>query len=103
MGTEAVSELLGISPEAVRERARQGRLVFYRNSAGELRFPRAQFSEDGVLEGLEDVLQAMHVTAPWMRLQLLFDDDVIGALRDGRVGDAVRAAGSYLTRDRAGG
>lgn len=41
----------------------------------------------------------MHVQDPWMRLQLFCDRDVCGALEDGRVEDAVRAADSYLSRD----
>lgn len=40
----------------------------------------------------------MHVRAPWMRLQLFLDRDVLGALQDGRVEDAVRAVESYLPR-----
>lgn len=95
-GTAEVADLLGLSREAVRKRIERGRLLSYKAPSGEHRLPRAQFSESGTMEGLETVLEAMHVESPWMRIQLFLDDDVIGSLRDGRVDDAVRAVNSYL-------
>lgn len=96
--TSEVAELLGISPEGVRKRIQRGALLAYKSPAGEYRLPRAQFSVEGVVPGLERVLGAMHVESPWMRIQLFLDDDVQAALSEERVEDAVRAVASYLPR-----
>lgn len=96
--TAEAAELLGISPEGVRKRIQRGALLAYKSPAGEYRLPRAQFSAEGVVPGLEKVLEAMHVESPWMRIQLFLDDDVQAALADERIEDAVRAVASYLAR-----
>lgn len=45
----------------------------------------------------------MHVEDLWMRIQLALDDDVLGALRDGRVEGAVKAVDGYLPQDEHAG
>lgn len=97
--TGKVADHLGLSPGEVRRRVRRGELLALRDDEDVLRFPRVQFDESGTIDGLSLVLQAMHVTDPWMRLQLLLGDDVHRALKDGRVEDAVRSVGSYLPAD----
>jgi hypothetical protein len=97
---DQVANPLGVSRKAVRKRIARGRLLFYSTRSGEHRLPRAQFSESGTIDGLERVLAAMHVQDPWMRIQLFLDDDVIGALQEGRVEDAVRAVDEYLPKDQ---
>lgn len=97
--TEEVAELLGVTADEVRECLREGRLLAFVDQSGEPRFPRAEFTKDGVLPGLEQVLAAMNVEAAWMRLQLFMDDDVVGALRAGRTADALLAVGSYLPKE----
>lgn len=67
------------------------------------RLPHAQFDGNGTIDGLEAVLDAMYIKAPWMRVQLFTDHDVLDALRAGRVEDAVLAAESYLPYDRGRG
>lgn len=99
--TGAVAKLLGITREAVQDRVDRGALVSYLTGTGERRYPRVQFTGEGTIEGLEDVLDAMHVSHPWMRMQLLVDDDVLDALRDGRIEDAIRAVDSYLPRNES--
>jgi hypothetical protein len=96
--TSEVADLLGISPEGVRKRIQRGALLAYKSPAGEYRLPRAQFSAEGVVLGLERVLEAMHVESSWMRIQLFLDDDVQAALADERIEDAVRAVTSYLVK-----
>lgn len=93
------AELLGVSRSAVRDRIEARALISIRDSSGHHFLPRAQFTEAGTLSGLEEVLDAMHVSAPWMRLQLFLDRDVLGALEEGRLDDAIRAVGSYLPRE----
>lgn len=97
--TAEAAEILGVSPEAVRKRVQRDSLLSYQTPSGEHRLPRAQFTDSGVLEGLSEVLHAMHVQESWMRIQLFLDRDVVGALEKGRVDDAVRAAASYLPTD----
>lgn len=92
---EEAAQLLGATTVEVRARIRRGMLVAYPTSVGDY-LPRAQFAGDDVLPGLEEVLAAMHLQDPWMRFQLLLDNDVIGVLRDGRIQDAVRAVRTYL-------
>lgn len=99
--TAEAAKILGITPEAIRKRIQRGLLLSYRTPSGEYRLPRAQFSDAGVLDGLEEVLEAMHVEEPWMRIQLFFDRDVAGALREGRLHDAIQAVASYLPTDEA--
>lgn len=91
---------LGVSEERVRRDIGQGVILAVRKDlGGELRIPRAQLEGKGLMTGLGEVLGAMHVRDPWMRLQLLLDQDVIGPLRAGRIEEAVRAVRSYLPRD----
>ncbi|MFP4074648.1 MAG: hypothetical protein ACLFVZ_11490, partial [Actinomycetota bacterium] len=97
--TAEAAELLGTTAGAVRKRIQRGTLLSYLTASGEHRLPNAQFEAGDTIEGLEKVLAAMHVEDSWMRIQLFLDDDVIGALRDGRIEDAVRAVRTYLPRD----
>ena len=97
--TAEAATLLGITSDAVRKRVQRGTLLSYRNPSGEHRLPMAQFSESGTIEGLADVLRAMHLQDPWMRIQLFLDEDVRGALEDGRLEDALRAVRAYLPTD----
>lgn len=99
ISTSDAAEILGISPSAVRKRIERGRLLSIPSASGEHRLPRVQFRDGTALAGVEAVLMAMHIEDPWMRTQLFLDPDVIGALRDGRVEDAVRAVRGYLPRD----
>ncbi len=97
--TAKVAEILGTSPGAVRKRIQRGTLMAFQTASGEHRLPAAQFEGRETIQGLEDVLAAMHVSDPWMRIQLFLDDDVLGSLQRGMVGDAVQAVRSYLPED----
>lgn len=99
ISTSDAAEILGISPSAVRKRIERGQLLSIPSASGEHRLPRVQFRDGTALAGVEAVLMAMHIEDPWMRTQLFLDPDVIGALRDGRVEDAVRAVRGYLPGD----
>jgi hypothetical protein len=101
--TNEVAELLGVTADEVQGRLREGRLLGYESPSGEYRFPRAQFTWAGILPGLEDVLAAMNIDAAWMRIQLFMDDDVVGALRAGRIEDAALTVASYLPEHEDGG
>ena len=105
-GTLSVDEaarLTGRSEEGVRAMIARGELLSIRGPAQGLRLPQVQFSGREVVPGLERVLNAMHVTDDWMRVQLLVDDDVRSALESGRIDDAVRIVRAYLPSDEGGG
>jgi hypothetical protein len=53
-----VSERLGISPDAVRQRQRRGQLIAIKRG-GRWRYPAIQFTETGTLPGLPEVLKAL--------------------------------------------
>jgi hypothetical protein len=97
--TAEAAEILGTSPGAVRKRIQRDTLLAFQTASGEHRLPVAQFGSGGTVEGLEEVLAAMHVSDPWMRIQLFLDNDVLGSLRIGRVQDAVEAVSTYLSDD----
>lgn len=88
---------LGVSEELVRKEIEKGTILAVCLDPGEeLRIPRVQLEGESLMTGLGEVLEAMHVRDPWMRAQLLVDEDVIGPLRAGRIEQAVRAVRSYL-------
>lgn len=74
-------------------------LLSIRDPVFGLRLPRGQFAGGKVVPGMEQVLAAMHVQDDWMRLQLLFDEDVWGALESGHIDEAVQLVRAYLPTD----
>jgi hypothetical protein len=91
---------LGYTATAVERRRQDGLLLALPLEAGDLGFPAWQFTDRGLLPGLEDVLQSMSVRSPWMRAQFFLTGDLrldgetpLGMLRRGNV-DAVRRAGA---------
>lgn len=94
----AVLGTTGTTEEDVRGRVSAGRPIALEAEDGTLQVPSVQFVAGSVIRGLEEVLAAMNVHSPWVRLQLLVDDDVLGALREGKIDEAVMAARSYLAR-----
>jgi hypothetical protein len=89
---------LRISRQAVDKRRRAGRLIAVPRGR-EHGYPAAQFTDDGLVLGLDDCLGALGYDSPWMRLEwLLVPDAVLGgaspldALRAGRADDVLAAA-----------
>lgn len=108
---DEVAAHLGISRQAVNKRRIAGTLLAV--EAGDcFLYPRFQFTEDGVLEGLPAVLQAIDTESGWMKLQVLFTytlrtsperageppETILEALQRGRTEDAVHAARSWGTQ-----
>lgn len=99
---------LHVTRQAVNKRRKAGTLLAVEAGTNFL-YPRFQFTEAGVLEGLPEVLQAMDTESGWMKLQLLFThtlrtaperadeprETVLEAIRRGRTGDALHAARSW--------
>jgi hypothetical protein len=100
--TGQVAEMLGISRQAVQQRARRGTLLALTGGTTERYYPAIQFGENGTVEGLEEVLAAFTITDPWTRLSVLLDTDdllggkrVIDALRVGRQEEVLRVVRSF--------
>jgi hypothetical protein len=102
MRSAEVAEFLGLTRQAVDKRRAQNRLVGLTQGRRGYAYPRFQFSDDGTLPGLTEVLAALNVTDGWS--QLLFfvnpNDFLNGRspeseLRKGRVEQVKRVAGSF--------
>ncbi|MES2642103.1 MAG: hypothetical protein V4850_21645 [Myxococcota bacterium] len=98
---EQVSERLSRTRQAVHQRQRKGQLLAVPGVRGAV-YPVWQFTDDGVLPGFPDVLEALGETPPAMAVQFfLTGRDALGgerpleALRAGRVTDVRRAAGAF--------
>lgn len=97
-----VAEHLGITRQAVDKRRRAGRLLAVQTGQGDWLYPVCQFSEEGVLPGLDRFLAAFQAGGPWMRLSILLTpaEEIGGisqldALRRGEVDAAVRVAATF--------
>jgi hypothetical protein len=91
-----VADLLRISRQAVNQRRNRGRLLGV-PAGSRFLYPACQFTETGVVPHLGEALEAFEdVNDPWTRLSVLLSGEdvlegetVIGALRRGRVEDAL--------------
>jgi hypothetical protein len=98
IGVEDVAKLLRITRAAVDKRRKSGTLIGIEDGGRAILYPRWQFTETGLLPGLDDALRVMIVKEPWMRMQffLSHDSDLgtrpLNVLRDGRVDDVILAA-----------
>ena len=95
-----VANRLAVDLEEVEQRGQDGLLLALPLDSGELGFPTWQFTEAGLLPGLEVVFQNMTVRSPWMRAQFFLTGDLrldgrtpLEMLLRGEV-DAVRRAGA---------
>ena len=98
-----VSRALGITRQAVDKRRRRRTLLAVPTGSGEYLYPACQFRAEGVIPGLEEVLQAFQIKSAWTQLSVLLspapalgDRSVLEALRAEEVGRAtsvVRAFG----------
>ena len=100
--TGEVAELCGITPRAISKRRKHGSLLAVRLGRREYVYPAWQFDRRRTLEGLEDVLAALRVEDPWMRLNFFLTGDArldggtpLFVLRKGEV-DRVTAAAAMF-------
>jgi hypothetical protein len=97
-----VSSALGITRQAVDKRRRRRALLAVPNGSGEYVYPACQFTSDGVIPGLEEVLRAFRIRSPWTQLSVLIASapalggkSLIEALKDGAIERAVAIAASF--------
>ena len=100
MTVAEVARRLGISKQAVDKRRRGHKLLALETSRGFL-YPAWQFTDDGVLPGLEQVLATL-LAAPWTQASWFLTGDTrladarpLDALRRGDLRQVLRAAAGY--------
>jgi hypothetical protein len=101
IGVDDASKSLRITRAAVDKRRKSGTLIGIEDGGRAILYPSWQFTPTGLLPGLQESLQAMAITDPWMRMQffLTVDSELgerpLDALRGGRIGLAIAAAKRY--------
>jgi hypothetical protein len=94
-----VSSALGITRQAVDKRRGRRALLAVPNGSGEYVYPACQFTSDGVIPGLEEVLRAFQIRSPWTQLSLLLASapalggkTILDALKSGAIERAITVA-----------
>lgn len=97
-----VSNALGITRQAVDKRRIRHALLAVPNGSGEYVYPACQFTRDGVVAGLEEVLRAFQIRSPWSQLSVLLapapalgGKTIVEALKSGAIKKAVAIAASF--------
>jgi hypothetical protein len=97
-----VSSALGITRQAVDKRRNRRALLAVPNGSGEYVYPACQFTSDGVITGLEEVLRAFQIRSPWTQLSMLLASSpalggktILEALKSGAIERAVAIAASF--------
>jgi hypothetical protein len=102
LSAEQVSELIGISRQAIDRRRSQNHLIGLTQGKRGYAYPAFQFEDGKTLDGLKEVLDALSGHDPWMQ-SIFFanaNDRLTGrtpldALRQGKTEAVVRAAEAY--------
>jgi len=97
-----VASVLGITRQAVDKRRSRHALLAVPNGSGEYLYPACQFTSDGVIPGLEGVLQAFQIRSPWTQLSALTASapalggkSIVEALKSGYAEKAIDLAASF--------
>jgi hypothetical protein len=97
-----VASALGITRQAVDKRRGRRALLAVPNGSGEYLYPACQFTSDGVIAGLEEVLRAFRIQSPWTHLSVLLapapalgGKTILDALKSGAVETPVAVARSF--------
>jgi hypothetical protein len=97
-----VASALGITRQAVDKRRGRRALLAVPNGSGEYLYPACQFTSDGVIPGLEEVLRAFQIQSPWTHLSVLLapapalgGKTILEALKSGDVETPVAIARSF--------
>jgi hypothetical protein len=97
-----VSSVLGITRQAVDKRRNRRALLAVPNGSGEYVYPACQFTSDGVITGLEEVLRAFRIRNPWTQLSVLLASapalggkTILKTLKSGAIERAVAIVASF--------
>lgn len=96
------AERLGVTPQAVTGRRTRGTILAVPMPNGEWVYPACQFTEHGLVPGLDDFLRAFRDADPWTRLTVLLapsarhgDRNALELLLEGRREEARSIAATY--------
>jgi hypothetical protein len=96
------ASVLGITRQAVDKRRSRRALLAVPSGSGEYLYPACQFTSDGAISGLEDVLQAFQMQSPWTQLSALMapapalaGKTILEALKSGHAEKAIDLAASF--------
>jgi hypothetical protein len=102
LSVEQVSELIGISRQAVDKRRSQNQLIGLTQGKRGYAYPAFQFEDGKTLDGLKEVLDALSGHDPWMQSIFFANGNdrlnhrtPLDALRQGETEAVVRAAEAY--------
>src|ERR1700691_2975625 len=91
LASSQVASALGITRQAVDKRRSRRALLAVPSGSGDYLYPACQFTTDGVMCGLEGVLQAFQIQNPWTQLSALMapapalgGKTILEALRSGQ-------------------
>jgi len=97
-----VATVLGITRQAVDKRRIRRTLLAVPTGSGEYVYPACQFLPEGVLPGVQEVLQAFQVRSPWTQLSALLapapalrGKTILEALKSGETERAIAVAASF--------
>jgi len=97
-----VARALSITRQAVDKRRSRRALLAVPNGSGEYVYPACQFTSDGVINGLEEVLRAFRIRSPWTQLSVLLASapalggkTLLEALKSGTLEKAIAIAASF--------
>jgi hypothetical protein len=97
-----VASALGITRQAVDKRRGRRALLAVPNGSGEYVYPACQFTSDGVIGGLEEVLRAFEIRSPWTQLSVLLASapalggkTILQALKSGEIERAIAIVRSF--------
>src|ERR1035441_1127638 len=97
-----VASALDITRQAVDKRRSRRALLAVPNGSGEYVYPACQFTSDGVIAGLEEVLRAFQIRNPWTQLSVLLASapalggkTILEALKSGEIERAIAIAAAF--------
>jgi biotin operon repressor len=101
LSAEQVSELIGISRQAVDKRRSQNQLIGLTQGKRGYAYPAFQFENGKTIDGLKEVLDALSGHDPWMQSIFFANDNdrlsstPVDALHQGKTEAVIRAAEAY--------
>ncbi len=101
LNAREVADRLGISRQAVEKRRNAGKLLAVTLRGSLVGYPAWQFTDDGVLSGLDEVLSEFHDVSSWTQLVFFLSENSLldgrrplDELRKGNIEGVRRAAGA---------
>jgi len=104
LGVGEIADFLQVSRQAIEKRRQRGTMLGLSLGSRGFRYPRWQFTDDGILEGLPDVLAALRENAvtEWMAAEFFVTTDEyldgrtpIEALRNGELESVLLVASMF--------